>query len=87
MKNKFLYLLMIIGVIQLNTSCKKSFLEVSPKGTVLESNDVDADIALFKERGVDIAGEVQEAPWGRFVTFEDPDGNGIVLQETAGPQA
>jgi len=38
MKNKFLYLLMIIGVIQLNTSCKKSFLEVSPKGTVLESN-------------------------------------------------
>ena len=59
----------------------------SSKGTVLESNDVDADIALFKERGVDIAGEVQEAPWGRFVTFEDPDGNGIVLQETAGPQA
>jgi hypothetical protein len=38
MKKKFLYLLMIIGVIQLNTSCKKSFLDVSPKGTVLESN-------------------------------------------------
>src|ERR1035437_8720773 len=38
MKNKFLYLLMIIGVIQLNTSCKKSFLEVTPKGIVLESN-------------------------------------------------
>jgi len=38
MKKKFLYLLLVIGVIQLNTSCKKSFLEVSPKGTVLESN-------------------------------------------------
>lgn len=38
MKKIFLYLLMIIGVIQLNTSCKKSFLDVSPKGTVLESN-------------------------------------------------
>ena len=38
MKNKFLYLLMIIGVIQLNTSCKKSFLEVTPKGIILESN-------------------------------------------------
>jgi len=38
MKKKFLYLLMIIGVIQLNTSCKKSFLEGSPKGIVLESN-------------------------------------------------
>jgi len=29
---------MVIGVIQLNTSCKKSFLEVTPKGIVLESN-------------------------------------------------
>lgn len=38
MKNNFLYLLMIIGVIQLNTSCKKSFLEVSPKGMNLEIN-------------------------------------------------
>jgi hypothetical protein len=38
MKNKILYLIMIIGVIQLNTSCKKSFLEVSPKGIQLESN-------------------------------------------------
>jgi catechol 2,3-dioxygenase-like lactoylglutathione lyase family enzyme len=24
----------------------------------------------------------ETAPWGRFVTFDDPDGNGIVLQET-----
>jgi hypothetical protein len=32
---------------------------------------------------VDVAGDVQEAPWGRFVTFDDPDGNGIVLQATA----
>ena len=30
-----------------------------------------------------VAGEVQTAPWGRFVTFDDPDGNGLVLQETA----
>ncbi len=31
--------------------------------------------------------EVQEAPWGRFVTLDDPDGNGIVLQATAPPPA
>ncbi|MDP4290225.1 MAG: RagB/SusD family nutrient uptake outer membrane protein [Bacteroidota bacterium] len=38
MKNPFLYLIMITGVILLNTSCKKSFLEVTPKGIQLESN-------------------------------------------------
>ncbi len=38
MKNKLLYLLMIAGVIQLSTSCKKSFLDVDPKGLDLESN-------------------------------------------------
>ena len=38
MKKKFLYLVMIVGVIQLNTSCKKSFLGVTPNGIQLESN-------------------------------------------------
>jgi predicted enzyme related to lactoylglutathione lyase len=33
--------------------------------------------------GVTIADGIQEQPWGRFVTFEDPDGNGIVLQTTS----
>ncbi|HEX9537807.1 MAG TPA: glyoxalase superfamily protein [Streptosporangiaceae bacterium] len=55
----------------------------SAKGTVIESDDLDADIAAIRSRGVDIAGDIQEAPWGRFVTFDDPDGNGIVLQATA----
>jgi catechol 2,3-dioxygenase-like lactoylglutathione lyase family enzyme len=32
------------------------------------------------ERGVE-AGEVQDFPWGRFVFFTDPDGNGWALQE------
>jgi predicted enzyme related to lactoylglutathione lyase len=28
-------------------------------------------------------GDIESAPWGRFVAFDDPDGNGIVLQESA----
>ena len=32
---------------------------------------------------VDGGGAVQDAPWGRFVTLADPDGNGLVLQATA----
>jgi catechol 2,3-dioxygenase-like lactoylglutathione lyase family enzyme len=56
----------------------------SAKGLVLETDDLDGDVARLRERGVAIEGDVQEQPWGRFVTFDDPDGNGIVLQATAG---
>ena len=44
---------------------------------------LDADVAVIRSRGVDIASDIQDAPWGRFVTFDDLDGNGIVLQETS----
>jgi predicted enzyme related to lactoylglutathione lyase len=53
------------------------------KGTVLETSDLDGDVAALRSRGVVIDAGVQEAPWGRFVTFDDPDGNGLVLQTTA----
>ncbi|MDQ1582335.1 MAG: hypothetical protein QOF36_389 [Microbacteriaceae bacterium] len=52
----------------------------SLKGLVLESDDLDADVSALRERGVDIPGSIEDQPWGRFVQFEDPDGNGIVLQ-------
>ena len=55
----------------------------STKGTVLETDDLDGDIELLRSRGVVIEGEPEQAPWGRFVTFDDPDGNGLVLQTTA----
>jgi hypothetical protein len=52
------------------------------KGTVLETDSLESTIATLREKGVPI-GEIETARWGRFVTFDDPDGNGIVLQETA----
>jgi len=55
----------------------------SVKGIVLETDDLEGDIAVLKSRGVLIEGEIQEMPWGRFVAFDDPDGNGIALQTTA----
>lgn len=55
----------------------------SAKGLVLETDDLDGDVAALVARGVDIPDGVQEQPWGRFVTFDDPDGNGIVLQASA----
>ena len=45
---------------------------------------VVSDVAAAREqlvsRGVD-ASEVREYPWGKFVFFRDPDGNGWALQE------
>jgi catechol 2,3-dioxygenase-like lactoylglutathione lyase family enzyme len=55
----------------------------STKGTVMETDDLDGDVAALRRKGVRIDGDIQEMPWGRFVTFDDPDGNGIVLQSTA----
>jgi predicted enzyme related to lactoylglutathione lyase len=52
------------------------------KGIVLESDDLDGDVTVLRTRGVVIDAGMQEAPWGRFVTFDDPDGNGFVLQTT-----
>jgi catechol 2,3-dioxygenase-like lactoylglutathione lyase family enzyme len=55
----------------------------SVKGTVLETDDLDGDVAALTACGVALQDGIQEKPWGRFVTFDDPDGNGIVLQATA----
>ncbi len=52
------------------------------KGTVLESDDLEGDVTRLRAAGVAIDGEIETAPWGRFVTFDDPDGNGLVLQTT-----
>lgn len=56
----------------------------SLRGLVLETDDLDGDVAVLTQRGLTFEGGIQEEPWGRYVTFEDPDGNGIVLQTSAG---
>jgi predicted enzyme related to lactoylglutathione lyase len=52
----------------------------SLKGLVLETEDLEATIAEIAANGFVIDGEIDEQPWGRFVTFDDPDGNGFVLR-------
>jgi catechol 2,3-dioxygenase-like lactoylglutathione lyase family enzyme len=59
----------------------------SLKGLVLETDDLEGDVARLKADGVAIDGGIEDAPWGRFAQFEDPDGNGIVLQATAATPA
>lgn len=55
----------------------------SARGAVLETDDLEGDVVRLGALGVAVDGEVPEALWGRFVTFADPDGNGIVLQSTS----
>jgi catechol 2,3-dioxygenase-like lactoylglutathione lyase family enzyme len=42
--------------------------------------DADAVREELAGRGIDVS-EVDEQPWGRFVYFTDPDGNGWALQQ------
>jgi catechol 2,3-dioxygenase-like lactoylglutathione lyase family enzyme len=51
----------------------------SIEGLQMVVGDAEASRNELAERGVDV-GDVQEFPWGSFVFFKDPDGNGWALQ-------
>jgi uncharacterized glyoxalase superfamily protein PhnB len=52
----------------------------SLRAVMMVIDDADAARAELVAAGVD-ASEVDPQPWGRFVTFSDPDGNRWTLQE------
>jgi catechol 2,3-dioxygenase-like lactoylglutathione lyase family enzyme len=52
----------------------------SVQGLQLVVADADAAHADLARRGVEVS-DVQEFPWGRFVFFADPDGNGWAIQQ------
>jgi predicted enzyme related to lactoylglutathione lyase len=49
------------------------------QGLQLVVADIDAARAELAERGVDVS-EISRFPWGDFVFFQDPDGNGWSVQ-------
>ena len=52
----------------------------SVEGLQMVVPDIHAARAELLSRGVAV-GEVQEFPWGAFVFFSDPDGNGWAVQQ------
>jgi catechol 2,3-dioxygenase-like lactoylglutathione lyase family enzyme len=52
----------------------------SVQGLQVVVEDVHAARAELVERGVEVS-EVSEFPWGSFVFFNDPDGNGWSVQQ------
>jgi len=65
----------------------KGLTEVAP-GSVQGLQMVVDDAAAAREdllgRGIEVS-EVQSFPWGDFVFFSDPDGNGWALQQITNP--
>jgi catechol 2,3-dioxygenase-like lactoylglutathione lyase family enzyme len=49
-------------------------------GLQMVVDDANAARAELLERGLD-PGEVQDLPWGSFLFFSDPDGNGWAVQQ------
>jgi predicted enzyme related to lactoylglutathione lyase len=56
----------------------------SAQGLQLVVSDIQAARAELVERGVEVS-EVQDFPWGSFVFFDDPDGNGWAVQAIPAP--
>ena len=56
----------------------------SVQGIQMVVADIQAARAELAERGVEVS-EVQEFPWGSFVFFKDPDGNGWNVQARIAP--
>lgn len=55
----------------------------SLRGVVLEVDDIDAVHAELTAQGYEFPDGVLGKEWGRYITIEDPDGNGLVLQTSA----
>ena len=69
------------------SACSISFgtglTEMEPgsiEGLQMVVEDAEAARDELAGRGVDVS-DVQEFPWGRFVYFSDPDGNGWAVQQ------
>ena len=61
----------------------RGLTEVKPgsvKGLQVVVEDIEAARDALADRGVEVS-VVQDFPWGRFVFFSDPDGNGWAVQQ------
>ncbi len=62
----------------------ESMLPGSLRGTVLAVPDIEVAVEDLRAKGaIDADTEIESAPWGRWVSIEDPDGNGWIVQQNA----
>ena len=56
----------------------------SVEGLQVVVSDIEEARATLADGGVEVS-EVQDFPWGRFVYFQDPDGNAWAVQQMVTP--
>jgi catechol 2,3-dioxygenase-like lactoylglutathione lyase family enzyme len=61
-----------------------SMVPGSLKGLLFNTDNLEDDVDRIRAAGVEVS-EVQEEAWGRYVTLDDPDGNGIIVRGTLKP--
>ncbi len=63
-----------------------TWFESMPAGTltgvVLETDDLEGEVARLQALGVDMEAPVRNQAWGSSVVVRDPDGNRLVVQTT-----
>jgi catechol 2,3-dioxygenase-like lactoylglutathione lyase family enzyme len=67
----------------------KGVTEAAPgsvEGLQVVVKDIEAAHADLSSRGVEVS-DVQDFPWGRFVFFQDPDGNKWAVQQIVYPES
>ena len=70
-------------------SIGKGLSQMTPgsiEGLQVVVSDIEEARAELAGRGCPVS-EVEDFPWGRFVFFKDPDGNGWAVQEIQRPAA
>jgi uncharacterized glyoxalase superfamily protein PhnB len=66
-----------------SVSIGEGLTEMEPgalQGLQLVVEDIEAARDELTGRGLEVS-EIQDFPWGRFVYFSDPDGNGWAVQQ------
>ena len=66
-----------------SVSIGEGITEMEPgslEGLQLVVDDIEAARDELSGRGLEVS-EIQDFPWGRFVFFSDPDGNGWAVQQ------
>lgn len=59
------------------------FAPGSLRGVFIDVADIDAQKTEMEGKGIAFEGEIQDTPFGRFLSFTDPDGNRLDLHEPA----
>jgi predicted enzyme related to lactoylglutathione lyase len=60
------------------------FPEMKPgsvQGIVLATDDIEKAYDELLERGVEFHAQIEDGPFSRITSFNDPDGNGLVLHQ------